>query len=261
MHILFIGDIVGRSGRDKLAECLPKLKKDHAIDVCIVNGENSAHGFGITPAICKEMLALGVDVVTTGDHVWDQKELAPYLSQEKRVLRPHNFPTNNPGSGTFIHTLASGKKIMVMHLLGQVFHKEHVNCPFACADDILKQTTMPGCVQAIFVDFHGETTSEKNAIGQYLNGRVSAVVGTHTHIPTADARILSKGTAFQTDAGMCGDYDSVIGFKKEAVLQRFVTKNQKYKLEVATGKAELYAVIIETNDVSGLAKNIMNVKI
>lgn len=258
MRILFVGDVVGRSGRDKLASALPRLKKEHAIDVCIVNGENSAHGFGITPTICKDMFDMGVDVITTGDHVWDQKELSPYLAQEKRLLRPHNFPPQNPGSGTYIHTLSDSRKLLVMHLLGQVFHKEHVQCPFASADEILKQYALPGNVHAIFFDFHAETTSEKNAMGQYLNGRVSAVIGTHTHIPTADARVLSKGTAFQTDAGMCGDYDSVIGFKKEAVLQRFLTKNQKYKLEVATGEAELRAIMVEI-DANGKARNIQNI--
>lgn len=258
MRILFIGDVVGRSGRDKLAEALPGLKKSHNIDVCIVNGENAAHGFGITPAICRDFFSLGADVITTGDHVWDQKELTPYLSQEKRVLRPHNFPAQNPGSGVYVHTLADGRKIAFLHLLGQVFHKEHVNCPFAMADELLKPLTMPGSVQAIFVDFHAETTSEKNAMGHFLDGRVSAVIGTHTHIPTADARVLKKGTAFQTDAGMCGDYNSVIGFKKEEVLQRFLNKNQKIKLEVATGTASLHAIVVET-DKNGLATSISNV--
>jgi metallophosphoesterase (TIGR00282 family) len=261
MRILFIGDIVGRSGRDKLALELPRLKKELNIDVAIVNGENAAHGFGMTPVICKEMFDLGADVLTAGDHVWDQKDLIPYISREKRLLRPHNLPTSNAGSGVVVHSLINGKKILVIHLLAQVFHKENAACPFACADEILKQYAMPGNVQAIFVDFHGEATSEKNALGQYLDGRVSAVIGTHTHIPTADARLLSKGTAFQTDAGMCGDYNSVIGFKKEEVLQRFLTKNQKHKLEVATGKADLYAVIVETNDQTGLAKSIENIKL
>ncbi len=260
MRILFIGDVVGRSGRDKLAAELPHLQKVHAIDVTIVNGENAAHGFGMTPSICHDMFGLGVDVITAGDHVWDQKELIPYLSREKRLLRPHNFPPSNPGCGLVVHTLTNGKKILIIHLLAQVFHKEHVACPFAAADEILKQYSMPGNVSAIFVDFHGEATSEKNALGQYLDGRVSAVIGTHTHIPTADARILPKGTAFQTDAGMCGDYNSIIGFKKEAVLQRFITKNQKHKLEVATGDASLYAVIIETDDNTGLTKAIENIK-
>lgn len=260
MRILFIGDIVGRSGRDKLAEVLPRLKKQHAIDVSIVNGENAAHGFGMTPAICRDMLTLGADVITAGDHVWDQKELAPYLSQEKRVLRPHNFPPSNPGSGVFLHTLVSGKKILVIHLLAQVFHKEHIPCPFACVGEVLKNYALGGDIHAVFVDFHGEATSEKNAMGLYLNGRVSAVVGTHTHIPTADGRILSKGTAYLTDAGMCGDYNSVIGFQKEAVLKRFLTKNTKHKMEVATGDATCYAVVIETNDATGLATSIEQIK-
>lgn len=258
MRILFIGDVVGRSGRDKIAAHILAIKKQHRIDVTIINGENAAHGFGITPTIARDFFSLGADVITAGDHVWDQKELPPYLAQEKRLLRPHNFPPANPGSGVYVHTLSNGKKILILHVLGQVFHKENIPCPFACVDDVLKHYTMPGSVQAIFVDIHAETTSEKNAIGQYLNGRVSAVIGTHTHIPTADARILSQGTAFQTDAGMCGDYNSVIGFKKEEVLKRFLTKNQKHKLEVAGGDATLYAIVIETDDATGRAVSIEN---
>lgn len=261
MKILFIGDVVGRSGRDMVAKHLPRLKAEHAVDCAIVNGENAAHGFGITPQICKAFFADGADVVTGGDHIWDQKETLPFLSREKRLLRPHNFPDVNPGSGVYVHECAGGRKILIIHLLGQIFTRPDVSCPFAMVDAILKQYPMPGSVSAIFVDFHGEATSEKCAIGLYLDGRVSAVIGTHTHIPTADGRILPNGTAYQTDAGMCGDYNSVIGMKKEAVIARFLTKNIKYKMEVADGKAEMRAILIETDDKTGLALTLTHVDV
>lgn len=253
MKLLFIGDVVGRSGRDKLLGELPALKAAHTPDCIIVNGENAAHGFGMTPSICKIFFAAGVDVITAGDHVWDQKELPPYLQTEKRVLRPHNFPDANPGSGTYVFETHAGKKVAVMHLLGQVFIKPDVACPFAAADALLEEYRLGANVDAIFVDFHGEATSEKCAMGHYLDGCVSAVIGTHTHIPTADGRIMDKGTYYQTDAGMCGDYNSVIGFDAKNVLKRFVTKNHKYKMEVATGEASIYPVVIEIDDKTGLA--------
>ena len=253
MKILFIGDVVGRSGREKLLAELPDLKSTHRPDCIIVNGENAAHGFGVTPAICKAFFAAGVDVITAGDHVWDQKELTPYLQTEKRVIRPHNFPKGNPGCGIYLFETVSGKKILVMHLLGQVFIKPDVACPFAIADHILETYRLGASVDAIFVDFHAEATSEKCAMGQHLDGRVSAVIGSHTHIPTADGRVLDKGTYYQTDAGMCGDYNSVIGFDAKNVLKRFLTKNSKYKMEVATGRAEIYPVVIEVDDKTGLA--------
>lgn len=256
MKILFIGDVVGRAGRDKLEKTMPRIREQEKPDAIIINGENAAHGFGMTPAMCKGFFELGADVVTAGDHVWDQKELSPYLAQEKRVLRPHNFPTSNPGKGWLEMTARNGKKILVIHLLGQVFHKENLDCPFACVDEILKFYPLSGDIDAIFVDMHCEATSEKNAMGQYLDGRVSAVMGTHTHIPTADGRILPKGTAYLTDAGMCGDYNSVIGFKPEPVLKRFITKNKKHKMEVATGEATLYAQFVILQHNTGLAEQI-----
>jgi len=180
----------------------------------------------------------------------------PYLASEKRLLRPQNFPAKTPGTGHGIFTTASGKNILVLHLLGQVFHKEHTDCPFAAADKILESARLGGNVQAILVDIHAEATSEKMAMGQYLDGRVSVVVGSHTHVPTADARILPGGTAYQTDAGMCGDYDSVIGFKKEGPLVKFLTKIPKFgKLEPAAGEGTLCGLLVETNHTTGLAKH------
>ena len=261
MKILFCGDVVGRSGREVVMKHVPHLRKEHALDFVVVNGDNAAGGFGINPAICREFFACGVDVITGGDHIWDQKEIIPMLSQEKRLLRPHNFPVRNPGNGFQIYTLVNGKKIAVLHLLGQVFHKESLDCPFAMADALLATNKLGANLQAIIVDFHAEATSEKCAMGQFLDGRVSMVVGSHTHIPTADARILPKGTAYQTDAGMCGDYNSVIGFQKEAPIERFLTKIGKVKLEAATGAATLCGFMIETDDKTGLAVKVEAVSI
>lgn len=254
MNILFCGDVVGRSGRDAVLKHVPKLKAERKLDFIIVNGDNAAGGFGIQPAQCKEFFAIGVDVITGGDHIWDQKEILPYIAQEKRLLRPQNFPDSAPGRGHNIYTTQSGARVLVIHLLGQVFHKEHVNCPFATADQILAAASMPGSVQAIFVDFHAEATSEKMAMGKYLDGRVSAMAGSHTHVPTADSKIMPKGTAYQTDTGMCGDYDSVIGFDAKAPLTRFTSKINKAKLEAATGKGTLSALYVETDDATGLVK-------
>jgi metallophosphoesterase (TIGR00282 family) len=253
MKILFCGDVVGRSGRDAVLKHVPKLKLEHSLDFVVVNGDNAAGGFGINPTICKEFFAAGADVITGGDHIWDQKDIIPFLSTDKRLLRPHNFPPKNPGKGFEIFTLANGKKVAVIHLLGQVFHKEHTSCPFAMADELLTGMKLGVQADAIIVDFHAEATSEKCAMGQYLDGRVSVVVGSHTHIPTADARILKKGTAYQTDAGMCGDYDSVIGFDAAVPIERFLTKVGKTKLEAATGQGTLCGLLVETDDKTGLA--------
>lgn len=256
MNILFLGDIVGRSGRDAVISALPKLRKEWALDFIVVNGDNAAAGFGITSTLCKEFFAVGADVITGGDHIWDQKEIVPYLASEKRLLRPQNFPDKTPGTGHGIFTTASGKKVMVLHLLGQVFHKEHTNCPFVAADTLLEATKLGTHVSAIIVDFHAEATSEKTAMGQYLDGRVSMVVGSHTHVPTFDARVLRKGTAYQTDAGMCGDYNSVIGFKPEGPLQKFLSKIPKSgKLEAAVGEGTVCGLLMETDDTTGLAKS------
>jgi len=255
MKLLFLGDVVGRSGRDALVKHLPKLQAEHALDFVVVNGDNAAGGFGITPQLCKEFFDAGADVVTGGDHIWDQKEIVPYLSMEKRLLRPQNFPEKTPGAGHGVFTAKSGKKILVLHTLGQVFHKEHTNCPFATADKILESVKLAANVSAILVDFHAEATSEKMAMGQYLDGRVSVVVGSHTHVPTNDARILLKGTAYQTDAGMCGDYNSVIGFAPAGPMERFLTKITKAKMEPAAGVATLCGLLVETDDATGLAKS------
>jgi len=261
MKLLFCGDVVGRSGRDAVLKLVPKLRAERGLDFVVVNGDNAAGGFGINPTICREFYAAGVDAITGGDHIWDQKEIIPLLATEKRLLRPHNYPPKNPGKGFEIFTLANGKKIAVMHLLGQVFHKEHLACPFAMADELLTGVRLGANVDAVIVDFHAEATSEKCAMGQYLDGRVSMVVGSHTHIPTADARVLKKGTGYQTDAGMCGDYDSIIGFQVEAPIERFLTKVGKTKLEAATGEGTLCGLLVETDDKTGLALSVEFIQI
>ncbi len=252
MKIMFLGDIVGRSGRDAVCEAVPKLRAEHKLDAVIASGDNAAGGFGITPQICKDLFVAGVDVVTGGDHVWDQKESYSYLATEKRFLRPHNFPDKTPGSGVHTLTLSDGRSLAVIHLLGQVFHKEHTACPFATADKVLEAMRITKGT-SILVDIHCEATSEKMAMGVYLDGRVSAVVGSHTHVPTADARVLPKGTAYQTDAGMCGDYNSVIGFEPTGPLERFLTKIPKAKMDAASGAATVCGTLIETDDATGLA--------
>lgn len=260
MKFLFCGDIVGRSGRDAVMKHLPALKAEHAPDFIIANADNAAGGFGVTPLLARELFNAGVDVVTAGDHVWDQKELLPFLSQERRLLRPANFPDGAPGFGSGLFEAKNGRKVLVIHLLGQVFHKEHAECPFRTVDRLLDAYRMPSGAAAIFVDFHAEATSEKTAMGHHLNGRVSAVIGSHTHIPTRDARVLSKGTAYQTDAGMCGDYDSVIGFRPEGPIRRFLTKMPKIRLETAENEGTLSGALIETDDRTGLALRIQPVQ-
>ena len=255
MRILFLGDVVGRSGRDAVRQWLPALKAGQRIDFCVINGENAAAGFGMTPGIVQELLAAGADVVTSGDHVWDQKELIPTLAQEKRLLRAVNFPPATPGRGIGVYETAAGKKVAVVHVMGQVFMREALDNPFASLDAALDQHKLIKNVDAVIVDVHAEATSEKNAIGCYLDGRVSLVVGTHTHIPTSDTRVLPGGTAYQTDAGMCGDYDSVIGFAKQGPIASFTSKMRTGRFQPADGVATLCGLIVETDDATGLAKS------
>lgn len=243
--------MVGRSGRDAVVRYLPELRRKLDLDFVAVNGDNAAAGFGISPAICRDFLAAGADVVTGGDHIWDQKDIVGFIEGEKRLLRPQNFPERTPGRGFGTYPARGGGQVSVLHLLGQVFHKEHAACPFAAADNWLKDVRLtPQSV--LIVDFHAEATSEKMAMGQHLDGRVSMVVGSHTHVPTQDARVLKKGTAYQTDAGMCGDYDSVIGFSPAAPLERFLTKIPKARLEPAAGEGTLCGLLVETGP-GGLA--------
>jgi hypothetical protein len=251
MRVLFCGDVVGRSGREIVIANLPRLRRELALDFVVVNGENAAHGFGITKEICRDLYAAGCDVVTGGNHSWAQKEIIAYIDGDPRLLRPLNYPPGTPGNGHGIYRLADGRTILVINPMGRIF-MDAIDDPFRAVDALLREHPL-GSVTAILVDFHADATSEKVAMGQFCDGRVSAVVGSHTHVPTADHRILPGGTAFQSDAGMCGDYDSVIGMKKENVIARFVTKMPGERMQVAEGEATLCGIYVETDDATGLA--------
>jgi metallophosphoesterase (TIGR00282 family) len=259
MRILFVGDIMGRSGREALKAHLPALKEELSPDVIIVNGENAAHGIGITEGICKEFYGLGVDVITTGNHVWDQREILTYIDRDKKLLRPLNFPDGTPGYGSYLHTLADGRKILVINAMGRIF-MDALDDPFRLVNAIVDSHKIGTKCDAIFLDMHAETTSEKMAMAHYLDGRVSAVVGTHTHIPTADCQVLERGTAFQTDAGMTGDYNSVIGVKPHIPIHRFTKKTPSDRMSPADGEATLCGTFIVTGS-NGMAKNIAPVRI
>jgi len=252
MRIIYLGDIVGKAGRTVVLDELPGLRRDLGADFVIVNGENAAHGFGITRKICQSLLDGGADVVVTGNHVWDQRETAEFIDDEPRLLRPINFPPLTPGRGFGVYELADGRKVLVAQAQGRLFMNP-LDDPFRTIDLVVRNHVLGETVDAAFVDIHAEATSEKMGMGHFLDGRVSAVVGSHTHIPTADAQILPGGTAYLTDIGMCGDYDSVIGMQKEAALARLTKVTPAERLQPATGEATLCAVLLETDDKTGLA--------
>jgi metallophosphoesterase (TIGR00282 family) len=254
MRLLLCGDVVGRSGRSVVTEHVPRLRRELALDFVAVNGENAAHGFGITDKICAELYEAGVDVITTGNHVWDKREIIPYIDGDPRLLRPINFPPGTPGRGHGIYRLADGRSVLVINAMARLF-MDAIDDPFTGVDRLLNEHPL-GRVDAILVDFHGEATSEKMAMGHFCDGRASAVIGTHSHVPTADAQVLPKGTAYMTDAGMCGDYDSVIGMQKEPVIARFVRKMPGERWQVADGQGTLCAAFVETDDATGLARRI-----
>ena len=259
MKFLLCGDVVGRAGRDVVLEYIPKLRKLWGLDAVIVNAENAAHGFGITQAIFEDLHNAGVDVVTTGNHIWDQKEILKDLDQNQRLLRPINYPGSAPGRGiTSFEVL--GKRITVLNAMGRLF-MDPLDDPFAAVDKALSAHRLGKTDHAIILDFHGEATSEKMAMGHFLDGRVSVVVGTHTHVPTGDAHIMKKGTAFQTDMGMCGDYDSVVGMEIGAPLDRFTKKYSLERLAPASGPATLCGMYLETDDQTGLAKVVRPVRL
>jgi len=260
MRIIYFGDIVGRSGRTAVLDNLDTIRNRYAPDFMIANGENAAHGFGITEKICAEFFEAGIDVVTTGNHVWDQREIAKYIVTEPRLLRPNNYPKLAPGTGAALYSSAGGMRVLVIQVMGRLF-MEPLDDPFASVEQALRNHQLGNSVNAIVVDIHAEATSEKMAMGVFLDGRVSMVVGSHSHVPTADARVLPKGTAYQTDAGMCGDYDSVIGMKKEIALARFIRRMPGDRLEPAEEEGTVCAVLVETNDVTGLAMSCRSVRI
>jgi metallophosphoesterase (TIGR00282 family) len=259
VNVLFCGDVVGRSGRDGVKKHLPSLRRELALDLVVVNAENAAAGFGLTERLCGEFYECGVDILTTGNHVWDQRQIIPYLDRDPCVLRPANFPKGTPGAGSRVHQ-AAGRSVLVVNLMGRLF-MDALDDPFTRLDAILGDHRLGEDVAAILVDFHAEASSEKMALGHFADGRVSAVFGTHSHVPTADAQILPGGTAYQTDAGMCGDYDSVIGMQKEPAIRRFVTKMPGERPQVAEGEATLCGILLETDDRSGLARAVEPVRI
>jgi metallophosphoesterase (TIGR00282 family) len=259
LRILFVGDVVGRTGRTAISEHLPRMIRDWSLDLVIVNGENSAGGFGITEAIYQEFLDAGADAITLGNHAWNQKEALVFIERAPRLIRPLNFPRHAPGRGATLVDTKNGKRALVMNAIGRVF-MEPSNDPFTAVERELEACPLRQAVDAIVVDFHGEATSEKQGMGFFCDGRVSLVVGTHTHVPTADHQVLSGGTAYMTDAGMTGDYDSIIGMQKEEPLQRFQTGIPSGRFEPASGEATLSGVAVETDDATGLALRIAPVR-
>jgi metallophosphoesterase (TIGR00282 family) len=247
MLILAIGDIIGKPGRWAVRELLPRLRQEYGVDLVIANGENAAGGIGLTPDTAQELLAAGVDVLTSGNHIWAQKEIIPYLDGEMPILRPLNYPPGVPGWGYIVRNGA-----LVVNLIGRTF-MSNLDCPFRGMDQLLAELRPKPPV--IIVDFHAEATSEKMAMGRYLDGRVSAVLGTHTHVGTIDAQVLPKGTAYVTDIGMTGPTDSIIGDDAEMVLQRFLTA-LPHRLSVGTGKVMLNAILVKVDDKSGRAVSI-----
>lgn len=255
MKILFCGDLVGRAGREVVLEHLPALRADLGLDFVVVNAENAAHGFGLTEKICEELFEAGADAITTGNHVWDQREIIPFIDADPRVLRPLNYTEGTPGRGASVIKARDGRSVLVVNVMCRLF-MELLDDPFAAVDRVLDLHPLGSAVDAVLVDVHGEATSEKAALGHVCDGRASLVVGTHTHIPTADAQVLVDGTAFQSDAGMCGDYDSVIGMQKETAIAKFRTKLVSERLAPARGPASLCGVCVETDDSTGLALNV-----
>lgn len=252
---------MGRSGREALEKHLPELKQKHEPDVVIVNGENAANGKGITAKICKQFYEWGVDVITTGNHVWDQREILAHINKDEKLLRPINFPKGTPGNGMIKYKLDDGRHILVINAMGRLF-MDTLDDPFAILNDIAQKEILGKTVDAIFVDFHAETTSEKMSAGHYLDGKISGLIGTHTHIPTADAHIMEKGTAYMTDAGMTGDYDSVIGVRKDIAYHRFVHKTpHPERMIPANQEATLCGALITTDDKTGLGVSIEPVRI
>jgi metallophosphoesterase (TIGR00282 family) len=259
VNILFCGDVMGRPGREAIKKCVPELRRQFALDLVIANAENAAAGRGLTERLCGEFYECGVDVLTTGNHVWDQRELIPYIGRDPNLLRPANFPKGTPGAGWRLHPVGD-RRILVVNLMGRLF-MEALDDPFARLDELLGEFRLGGDASAIVVDFHAEASSEKMALAHFADGRVSAVLGSHSHVPTADNHILPGGTAYQTDAGMCGNYDSVIGMQKGPAILRFVTKMPGERPQVAEGEATLCGILIETDDGTGLARAVEPVRL
>jgi metallophosphoesterase (TIGR00282 family) len=252
--------VVGKTGRSVVLAHIPDLRRQLDLDFVVVNGENAAHGFGITEDICRAFYDVGVDAITTGNHVWDRREIIGYIGADRRLLRPLNYPEGTPGIGANVYTTADGRRVMVMQVMGRLF-MDPLDDPFAAAEKALRNHRLGVSVDCVIADVHAEATSEKMAMGCVLDGRVSMTVGTHSHVPTADTRILPGGSAYMTDVGMCGDYDSVIGMRKQTAAARFTSKMPAGRLEPAEGEATLCAVFVETDEATGLARHVAPLRI
>ncbi len=260
MRFLFLGDVVGRPGRIAVQERLPGLRERWKLDCVVINGENSAGGFGITEAICDEFLAAGADAVTLGNHSWDQREALVFIERQPALVRPANYPPGTPGRGATVIEARNGARVLVVNVMGRLF-MDPLDDPFAAVERELAACPLREVADAVIIDIHAEATSEKQAMAYFVDGRASLVVGTHTHAPTADTRILPGGTAYQSDAGMCGDYDSVLGMHREEPVRRFLQKVPGARLEPATGPGTLSGVAVDIDDATGLARAVWAVRL
>ena len=260
MRLLFLGDVMGRAGRAAIETHLSALKDELSVEFCVVNGENATNGAGLSADHAKLILEAGADAVTLGDHAFDQKDMLQFCESEPRIVRPLNFSKSAPGRGARVFETVRGRRVLVAQVLGQVFMKRPFDDPFSAIEPVLKNAALGASVQATLVDMHCEATSEKMAMGHYCDGKASVVVGTHTHVPTADAMILPGGTAYQSDAGMCGDYNSVIGMQKEEPLRRFITGMPKGRFEPARGEATLSGLLVETDDTTGKSVSVQMIR-
>jgi metallophosphoesterase (TIGR00282 family) len=260
MRVLFLGDVVGRSGRQAVLAQLPRMRARYRLDFVAINGENAAGGFGITEAILEELLGAGADVVTLGNHSWDQKEALVFIERHDRLLRPINYPPGTPGRGAGMFKAGNGADVLVINAMGLVYMPE-IGCPFRAVEHEVEACGLKAGADAILVDFHAEVTSEKQAMGHFLDGRASAVIGTHTHVPTSDHRVLPKGTAYITDVGMCGDYQSVLGMDPAEPISRFLTKIPRRRFEPALGAATISGLAVEIDDATGLAARVAGLRL
>jgi metallophosphoesterase (TIGR00282 family) len=259
MKCLFLGDLVGRAGRDAAIAALPGLRESLRLDFVAVNAENASHGFGLAPEMAQALFAAGADVITLGNHAWDRKEIISFIAQEPRLLRPLNYPPGTPGAGAAVVTLRDGRRVLIAQVMGRLF-MDPLDDPFRAMEDLLSRHRLGNHLHAALVDFHGEATSEKMAFAHAFDGRMSAVVGTHTHVPTADHQVLPGGTAYVSDLGMCGDYDSVIGMTKAPAIAKFTRKMPGDKLSPAEGPATVCGALVETDE-KGLAVRIAPVRV
>lgn len=260
MRFLFLGDVVGRPGRIAVQERLPGLRERWKLDCVVINGENSAGGFGITEAICDEFLAAGADAVTLGNHSWDQREALVFIERQPALIRPANYPPGTPGRGATVIEARNGARVLVVNVMGRLF-MDPLDDPFAAVERELAACPLREVADAVIIDIHAEATSEKQAMAYFVDGRASLVVGTHTHAPTADTRILPGGTAYQSDAGMCGDYDSVLGMHREEPVRRFLQKVPGARLEPASGPGTLSGVAVDIDDATGLTRAVWAVRL